>query len=153
MDIQLWNFCILFYFYKIIHVRVINAGCTLSHFSHIWLCMTVWTIGRQAPLSLRIFQARILEWVAMLSSRGSSQPRDQTTLSCFAGRFFTVWATSSLWVRWQFLVHRASKGGEVPIWPSTSHTAPPQENRWKRQWGREELTCWSINAVSVADAV
>ena len=52
-----------------------------------------------------------------------------------------------------FLVHRASKGGEVPIWPSTSHTPPPQENRWKRQWGREELTCWSIDAVSMADAV
>ena len=27
-------------------------------------------------------QARILEWVAMLSSRGSSQPRDQTHISC-----------------------------------------------------------------------
>ena len=32
---------------------------------------------RQAPLSLGILQARILEWVAMLSSRGSSQPRDR----------------------------------------------------------------------------
>ena len=29
-----------------------------------------------------ILQARILEWVAMLSSRGSSQPRDQTRVSC-----------------------------------------------------------------------
>ena len=28
-----------------------------------------------------ILQARILEWVAMLSSRGSSQPRDQTHVS------------------------------------------------------------------------
>ena len=40
-----------------------------------------------------IFQARILEWVAMPSSRGSSQPRDQTQVSCIAGRFLTVWAT------------------------------------------------------------
>ena len=38
-------------------------------------------------------QARILEWVAMLSSRGSSQPKDQTQVFCIAGRFFTVWAT------------------------------------------------------------
>ena len=38
-------------------------------------------------------QARILEWVAMPSSRGSSQPRDQTQISRTAGKFFTVWAT------------------------------------------------------------
>jgi len=37
--------------------------------------------------------ARILEWVAMPSSRGSSQPRDQAQVSHSAGRFFTVWAT------------------------------------------------------------
>ena len=35
-------------------------------------------------------QARILEWFAMPSSRGSSQPRDQTQISCIAGRFFTM---------------------------------------------------------------
>ena len=40
-----------------------------------------------------ILQARILEWVAMPSSRESSQPRDQTQVSRTAGRFFTVWAT------------------------------------------------------------
>ena len=40
-----------------------------------------------------IFQARILEWVAISFSRGSSQPRDQTQVSFIAGRFFTVWAT------------------------------------------------------------
>ena len=40
-----------------------------------------------------IFQARILEWVAISFSRGSSQPRDQTRVSCSAGRFFTNWAT------------------------------------------------------------
>ena len=36
-----------------------------------------------------ILQARILEWVAFLSSRGSSQHRDQTQFSHIAGRFFT----------------------------------------------------------------
>ena len=40
-----------------------------------------------------ILQSRILEWVAMSSSRGSSWPRDQTWVSCIAGRFFTIWAT------------------------------------------------------------
>ena len=40
-----------------------------------------------------ILQAKILEWVAISSSRESSWPRDQTQVSCFAGRFFTIWAT------------------------------------------------------------
>ena len=37
-----------------------------------------------------ISQARILEWVAISSSRESSPPRDQTQISCTSGRFFTV---------------------------------------------------------------
>ena len=40
-----------------------------------------------------VFQARILERVAISFSRGSSQPRDWTQVSCISGRFFTVWAT------------------------------------------------------------
>ena len=40
-----------------------------------------------------ILQARILEWVAVAFSRGSSQPRDRTQVSCIAGGFFTSWAT------------------------------------------------------------
>ena len=40
-----------------------------------------------------ILQARILEWVAMPSSRGSSQLRDQSQVSHIAGRFFISWAT------------------------------------------------------------
>ena len=39
-----------------------------------------------------VFQARILEWVAIPFSRGSSPPRDQTQVSCIAGGFFTIWA-------------------------------------------------------------
>ena len=43
----------------------------------------------------RILQARILEWIAISFSRGSSHPRDRTQVSCTAGRFFTSWATAS----------------------------------------------------------
>ena len=42
------------------------------------LFVTPWTVARQAPLSMGILKARMLEWDAMLSSRGSSRPRDQT---------------------------------------------------------------------------
>ena len=40
-----------------------------------------------------ILQARILEWVAISFSRGSSWPRDQTQVSRIAGRRFNLWAT------------------------------------------------------------
>ena len=40
-----------------------------------------------------ILQARELEWVAISFSRGSSQPRDQTRVSCIPGRRFNLWAT------------------------------------------------------------
>ena len=44
-----------------------------------------------------ILQGRILEWVAFPFSRGSSQPRDRTQVSCIAGRFFISWATVKPW--------------------------------------------------------
>ena len=40
-----------------------------------------------------ILQARILEWVAISLSKGSSWVGDRTWVSCIVGRFFTVWAT------------------------------------------------------------
>jgi len=49
---------------------------------------------------LGILQARKLEWVAFPSSRESSQPRDQTQVSCIAGRFFTSWATNEAQEYW-----------------------------------------------------
>ena len=68
-------------------------------------------------MCILILQARVLEWVAVLFSRGSSQPRDQTWVSCTAGRFFTVWATSEaqFWrtCQWQDTVTLLGK------WPRT----------------------------------
>ena len=40
-----------------------------------------------------VSQARMLEWVAISFSRGSSQPRDRTQVSHIVGRCFTIWAT------------------------------------------------------------
>ena len=48
---------------------------------HVQLFVTPWTAAHQAPLSMEILQAGILEWLAMPSSRGSSQSRDQTHIS------------------------------------------------------------------------
>ena len=38
---------------------------------------TLWTVARQAPLSMRFFQARVLEWITIPCYRVSSQPRDE----------------------------------------------------------------------------
>ena len=51
-------------------------ACMLSRFFHVQLFSTLWIVAHQVPLTMGILQARILEWVAMHSSRGSSQPRD-----------------------------------------------------------------------------
>ena len=46
-----------------------------------------------------ILQARMLEVVAIPSSRGSSRPRDWTQVSCIAGGFFNDWATREAYMQ------------------------------------------------------
>ena len=50
-----------------------------------------------------IFQARVLERVAISFSRGSSWPRDRIQVSCIAGRHFNLWATREALFRTPFL--------------------------------------------------
>ena len=59
-----------------------------------------------------VLQARILEWVALPFSRGSSQPRDPTQVSCIAGGFFTSWATSPRILEW--VAYPFSRGSAWP---------------------------------------
>ena len=74
--------------------------------------VTPWSIACQAPLSMGFFfffshgilRGRILEWVAISSSRGSSWPRKRTQISRTAGRFFTNWATRET-PKWQLISH------------------------------------------------
>ena len=77
-----------------IHLNTCVYVCVLS----CRLFTTAWTIACQTPLSMGIFQARILEWAAMLSSKGSSQPRDWTQVSHITVRFFTIWATKEAYM-------------------------------------------------------
>ena len=59
-----------------------------------------------------ILQARIMEWVAMPSSRGSSQPRDRTHILHIAGRFSTVWATRELEDLWTLELYPIQSGNK-----------------------------------------
>ena len=57
------------------------------------LCPTLWNPKDYNPPGFSVHgisQARRLEWVAIPFSRGFSQPKDQTWVSCIAGRFFTT---------------------------------------------------------------
>ena len=70
--------------------------CLLSRFSHVQLCATLWTVARQAPLSMAILQARMLEWVAMPSSRDLPNPGIEPVSlmsPALAGGLFTTRAT------------------------------------------------------------
>ena len=72
----------------------INAEAAGHYESESQLCTTLCNSMNVASVH-GILQARLLEWVAIPFSRGSSQPRDQTQVSHIAGRcrFFTIWAT------------------------------------------------------------
>ena len=77
-----------------VHAQLLQSGPTLCNL-----------IDCSPPGSFvhGILQARILEWVAMPSSRGYSQPRDWTLVSqgsCIAGRSFTIWTTREAPILW-----------------------------------------------------
>ena len=74
--------------------------CCAQLLSCVWPFATPWTAARQAPLSMGILQARILEWVTVPFCRGSSQPKDRTRVPCIIGRFFTSWVTREAQEYW-----------------------------------------------------
>ena len=104
-----------------------STVCMLSHFSHVWLFVTIWTVAHQSALSMGILQARPLQWVVMAPSRGSSQPRYWTEVSCIAGKFFTIWATreaQEYWSGWSFpspgeLLDSGIKSGSHILYPDS----------------------------------
>ena len=112
----------------------LSIGCLERKWSHsvMFDSTTPWTVVYQVPLSMGFFQARILEWVVIFSSRGSSWPRDQTRISCvsFLGRqILNHWATREapvLWVAtsnplvcvWDKKILAFSVGEVSPIWKS-----------------------------------
>ena len=66
------------------------------------LCPTLCSPMHCSPLCYSvhwILQARILEWIAIPFSRGSSPPRDRTQISRVTGRFLTIWATGKTYLK------------------------------------------------------
>ena len=87
-------------------IKNVGSGTRLKVTVLAQLCPTLWDpMDCSLPGSSvhGISQARILEWVAIPFSRGSSWPRDQTQVSGTVGRFLTVWNTreAHAWVQIQ----------------------------------------------------
>ena len=60
-----------------------------------------------------ILQTRILEWVAIPFSRGSSQTRDRIQVPCITGRFFTIWIMREAPI---FIGRTDAEAGALILW-------------------------------------
>ena len=72
-----------------------------------------------------IFQARVLKWVAVSFSRGSSQPGGWTWVSCIADRCFTVWATREPWC-FENMCLKISKWFQISVFSTNSSPLTPE---------------------------
>ena len=89
-----------------------------------------------------ILQARILEWVAIPFSRGSSWPRDWTCVSCNSGRFFTIWATREAPYTHTH-THTHTRTICIPIHTHTlSTTYHPPRRSLERDAYSGDICCW-----------
>ena len=85
----------------------------LSRFSRVQFFVILWTAARQAPVH-GILRARILEWVAMPFSRGSSRPRDQTHVSCIGRRVLYHCATGTAHMVFEILIYGCVRSAVEP---------------------------------------
>ena len=117
-----------------------------------------------------IFQARLLEWVAIPFSRRSSQSRNWTQVSWIAGRFFSIWATKNqrTWLWGRGLCGDMSIKGRliwddefgavahIPSSPGISPRAPAKDRRALSSSGKQALSdltlfhwgSWDVACVS-----
>ena len=100
-------------------------------------------MGSNAPgFSVHEFlQARIPEWLTVPSSRGSSQPRDQTQVSHTAGWFFTVWAAREAHSLWPLADYRAM----LPSNWSGHKITPRREDLLKAPTANQSQQNWSFH--------
>ena len=91
-ELNCWSFFVICYSSSLINkIRYMSAAAAAKSLQSCpTLCDPIDSslLGSSVP---GILQARILEWVAISLSRGSSWSRGQTSVSCIAGRFFTDW--------------------------------------------------------------
>ena len=116
------------------------SACVLSCFSRVQLFATPWTVAHQTPVH-GILQARILEWVALPSSRGSSQLKDWNCISYVSciGR----------WVLYHYRPLGSARScrccGKVCLARSASSALHTQVSCWCSDGGRGLANAWLIS--------
>ena len=85
-----------------------------------------------------IFQARILEWVAISFSRRSSRPRDWTWVSCIVGRHFTIWATREEDIQ---MTNKYPKKCSIPLAIRGMHIKTTMRYHWTLI-RMDDYKCW-----------
>ena len=95
-----------------------------------------------------IFQAWILEWVAVSFSRGSSWPRDRTRVSRIVGRRFTIWATREVHQKHRRVV-ASFKRMSVEIFYRWNLLPRRQLANYMHSWRQEaaKRSSWKISRV------
>ena len=88
-----------------------------------------------------ILQARILEWVAISFSKGSSWPRNWTRISCLVGRFFTIWATREALYCFCFTFFFFWPQG---MWDLSSPTRNWTHTSYIGRWSLNHWTSWAV---------
>ena len=89
-----------------------------------------------------IVQARILEWVAMPFSRGSSQPRDRTQVSRIEGRFFTIRTTREAPRILEWVAYPFSRGSSKPTDQTHIFLSPALAGRFFTTMSPEKSLLW-----------
>ena len=121
------------------------------HAQLLLLCLTLWDPMDCSPLGSSvhvILQARLLEWIAMPSSRVSSQPRDWPWVSrgsCIAGRFFTTESPGC----------KGSKQKRCAVhptlqvrWPVPLLASPGWFQGYMQQWSHPD---WMVHLIPTSD--
>ena len=107
----------------------------MKSLSCVRLFATSWTVCSLPGSSVHeIFQARILEWVAISSSRGTSRPRDRTRVSCIVGRHFTVWATREVMLEKAMTTHSSTLAWIIPWTEEPGRLQPLGSQRVRHNW-------------------
>ena len=132
-----------------VFLRLINKGCECMRTQ---LCPTLWDPMDCSPPGSSvhgIFQAIILEWVAISYSRGSSQPKDQTCISymsCNGKQIINHWATweasnwnpqEAMWSRNDETSLGVGDKGQLKILCWMGFYLPPNHHYFfsHREWG------------------
>ena len=119
---------------------VVSSSCNPIDYS--LLCSSVYGI----------LQARILEWFAVSFSGGSSQPRDQTQVSCMAVRLFINWAMRE--ALWEGETRKKEKAAGPKQVQSPARQTPSDITAWETSsvvWCSAFETCWGSNSSALTD--